>query len=292
MTNGIESPGTATHAQVLAVVVSYCGGSKVAETVRALVGQVGRVLVVDNGSDPKSLKVLRLLQSDGLAMVLELGENKGLGFALNIGARKALEWEYDWLLTMDQDSIVDATMVHSMLQLARRTPGLRCVSPNIVVHGHPPESLRSGPVDYAITSGNLLHTDVWRLAGPFNEDYFIDCIDFDFSLRARAQGFEIHKDPQALLHHELGQRVEVRRPLERFYTQHSALRRYYMFRNFLFLAKTHGLREPKFIGKLLIAHILLALLIIFYEPQLKRNLRFIVRGVLDFMRHRSGVYRV
>lgn len=285
-----DSLGSATSAKVLAVVVSYRGGSKVADTVRALVNQVGRVLVVDNGSDSASLELLRSLQAQGLATLLELGANKGLGFALNVGARKALEWEFDWLLTMDQDSIAAEGMVRSMLDLANRTPGLRCISPNIVVHGHLPEKLRAGPVAYAITSGNLVHLDVWKAAGSYNEEYFIDCIDFDFSLRARAKGFVIHKDPQALLHHELGQRVEIRRPLERFYTQHSPLRRYYMARNFLALARTHVLREPKFIGKLFVAHILLAVLMVFYEPQLKLNLHFIARGVLDFLRRRSSAY--
>lgn len=181
-------------------------------------------------------------------------------------------------------------MVAAMLDLAIHDPRIRCVSPNHIVHGRPPVPLKSGPVDYAITSGNLLHLDVWRVAGPFNEDYFIDCIDFDFSLRARQRGFAIHKASKALLRHELGQSFAVRRSFDRFYTQHSPLRRYYMFRNFLYLARTHGLREPRFVGRLFISHLLLLALLVVHEPQLKANFTFIGRAFWDFLRGRQGAY--
>jgi rhamnosyltransferase len=273
---------------VLAVVVSYFGGGKLPATVDALVKQVGKVLVVDNGSDDQTFVVIRQLQADGKIVLVALGENRGLGYALNVGARLADSWGFKWILTMDQDSVADPTMVTSMLAMAECDPCVRCVSPNIVVHGRPVLSLKTGPVSYAITSGNLVHLDIWKAAGPFNEDYFIDCIDFDFSLRARARGYAIHKSPAALLYHELGESPAARRLLERFYTQHSPVRRYYMFRNFMYLAQSHVMREPKFIAKLVLSHALLLALMVFYEPLLRENVRLIGQGLLDFFRGRKG----
>lgn len=284
----VSSPGAGMR--VLAVVVSYFAGPKVAATVQALAGQVERILVVDNGSDAPTLEALRELEARGLIELRALGANKGLGVALNIGAVRAHELAFDWLLTMDQDSLAGPGMVAAMLELARRDPRVRSVSPNIALHGHAPTHRRSGPVSYAITSGNLVHMDVWRAAGPYNEGFFIDCIDFDFCLRARREGYTVHKAPDALLHHELGQKVERRRRFERFYTQHSAMRRYYMFRNFFFLARSHALREPRFIAKLAVSQLLLFVLIVAYEPRLRENLVFIGRGILDFLRNRQGAY--
>jgi rhamnosyltransferase len=288
-----REPAAVKHAagsRVLAVVVSYFAGAKLTATVYALAGQVGKVLVVDNGSDDQTLATLRQLEADGQIALEALGENRGLGYALNLGARRAEELGYEWLLTMDQDSIADPAMVTSLLALAEHNPSVRCISPNIALHGRPPQSLKAGPVDYAITSGNLIRLDVWKGAGPFNEDYFIDCVDFDFSLRARREGYAIHKAPAALLYHELGQELEVRRPFDRFYTQHSPLRRYYMFRNFMYLARAHVLLEPRFIGKLLLMHVLLLALMLVYEPMLKQNIRFICRGLVDFFLGRKGAY--
>lgn len=274
---------------VFAVVVSYCGHDKIAKTIEALVPQVGLVYVVDNGSDALTLHVLREMQARRLISLNELGSNRGLGHALNIGARKANELRFSWLLTMDQDSVPAPDMVAAMLALASRSAA-RCISPNLIVHGERSGRLRGGTVGYAITSGNLVHLDVWRRAGPYNEDFFIDCIDFDFSLRARRCGFPIHKEPAAILHHELGQRTEIPAFVRRHYTQHSPMRRYYMFRNFLYLAQLHVLREPRFIGKLFLSHILLFVLLLAYEPQLKKNLTYISRGLLDFFRGKRGAY--
>lgn len=275
---------------VLAVVVSYFAGAKLTATVNALAGQVGTVLVVDNGSDDQTLTALRRLEAEGQIVLEILGENRGLGHALNLGARRAAEWGFEWLLTMDQDSIADPGMVASMLALADHDMSVLCISPNIALHGRGPCSLQAGPVAYAITSGNLVHLDVWKAAGPFNEDFFIDCVDFDFALRVRRRGYTIHKAPAALLHHELGEGLKVRRPLDRFYTQHSPLRRYYMFRNFMYLARAHALHEPRFIGKLFVAHLLLLVLMLVYEPMLKQNIRLVGRGLLDFVRGRKGAY--
>ena len=176
-----QDPTVAMHgagSRVLAVVVSYFAGSKLTATVNALAGQVGKVLVVDNGSDGQTLAALQQLEANGQITLEALGENRGLGYALNLGARRAEAWGYEWLLTMDQDSIADPAMVASLLALAQQNPGVRNVSPNIALHGQAPNSFKSGPVSYAITSGNLVHLDVWKVAGPFNEDYFIDCVDF------------------------------------------------------------------------------------------------------------------
>src|SRR5262249_34950057 len=141
-----------------------------------------------------------------------------------------------------------------------------------------------------ITSGNLLHLDVWRRAGPYNERFFIDCIDFDFSLRARRCGFAIHKEPASLLWHELGQKTDLPAFVRRHYTQHPPLRRYYMFRNYLYLATAHARHAPAFIAKLSVSHVLLLILMMLYEPNLKENLRYIGRGITDFFRRRSGAY--
>lgn len=275
---------------VMAVVVSYFAGPRVDETLQALVTQVDRVVVVDNGSDAPTLDNLRAWQARGLIELHELGANKGLGLALNVGARRAQELGFEWLLTMDQDSVADPAMVETMLALARQDLSVRLLSPNIASHGEAPARLKSGPVSYAITSGNLVHLEVWRAAGPFNEDFFIDCIDFDFCLRAKRQGYVVHKVAGALLHHELGQKVSRRRRFERFYTQHSPLRRYYMFRNFFYLARSHALREPGFVAKLTVLQLFLFALILVYEPMLKMNLKFIGRGVLDFLCNRQGAY--
>src|SRR5262245_51535183 len=98
-------------ADILAVVVSYNGGSKTVRTIEALAGQVGSVLVVDNASGAASRELLDALSGRADVMLHFLEQNRGISFALNHAVRVARERGYRWLLTMDQDSLADRNMI-------------------------------------------------------------------------------------------------------------------------------------------------------------------------------------
>src|SRR5437660_8825208 len=106
-TGRVRPPGFVNSQDVLAVVVSYNGLQKTRQTVEALRGQAGHIHIVDNGSDEESLGVLEPLEREPDITVERLGENRGIGYALNRGVQRAQEMGCKWLLTMDQDSVVN-----------------------------------------------------------------------------------------------------------------------------------------------------------------------------------------
>ena len=108
--------------EVLAVVVSYNGLRQTGHAVAALRNQVGHIEIVDNGSQPESLEILKALACEPGVGVTYLGENRGVGHALNIGVQRAREKDFTWLLTMDQDSIVDGTMIQCYAAALERDP--------------------------------------------------------------------------------------------------------------------------------------------------------------------------
>ena len=80
-----------TREDILAVVVSFNGGTGIRPTVEALLPQVGEVCIVDNGSDAPSLEVLAELERLPGVSVVRLGQNRGVGYALNVGRARARE---------------------------------------------------------------------------------------------------------------------------------------------------------------------------------------------------------
>jgi len=273
--------------EILAVVVSFNGGSKTVETVNALRGQVGHVHVVDNGSEASSVSLLAGLEKHPQVTVSLLGENQGIGRALNLGIDEAQRRGARWLLTMDQDSVADRGMVGALRRFAEANPDAACLTPSTRVNNASLGS-REGEVAYAITSGNLVKLDVFDRIGLYDEDMFIDCVDFDFCLRVRGAGWRIFRVGDALLHHELGEPHRVRGPFSRFYTRHSPRRRYYMFRNFGLLAKKHVRRFPGFILKLAVSHLVLAALVPFHDERARESLAAIGEGIADFRKGRFG----
>ena len=108
--------------EILAIVVSYNGIQTTADCVKALSEQVGGVLVVDNGSDEASLACLSPLLEEGRVTLECLGSNHGIGYALNVGARFARAHGYRWVLTMDQDSLVDKSMIPLYIRAVEEHP--------------------------------------------------------------------------------------------------------------------------------------------------------------------------
>jgi rhamnosyltransferase len=276
--------------KVLAIVVSYNGGSRTIETVKALREQVSHVHVVDNGSRDDSLQQLRMLSpSQSISMTL-LEQNVGIAAALNVGMRVARDAGFQWVLTMDQDSTIGPGMIAAYAAVLAARPDAVCLVPNVFANGVD-SAATEGPVDFAITSGTLVRTTLFDEVGAFEEQLFIDGVDIDYSLRVRRRGHEILRVKNAHIIHELGERRSGGGWLGRVYATHSPLRRYYMYRNHLYLMKIYWWNFPGFIAKATLYQMLLLVLVAIYDPEPGRSLRFIMKGVRDFFGGRMGAYR-
>jgi rhamnosyltransferase len=271
---------------ILAVVVSYNGLEKTKQTVNALRAQVGHILIVDNGSAAKSRATVEQIALGRDVSVEYLGENRGVGFALNRGVMLARKMGFPWLLTMDQDSLVDGSMIRSYQAVLDREPGWLCLSP--VIRGGRKTKTEGGVVGYAITSGNLVRVNLYDEVGLYDEGLFIDCIDFDFCLRVRRAGYAICRVSGASIQHQLGEPVDVPGLLHQFYSLHAPVRRYYMTRNYFYMVERYLLHFPAFIVKLGISQVLLALLIVFFDPDPIASYRAIMRGLADYLARREG----
>src|SRR5207247_9483384 len=161
-----------------------------------------------------------------------LGENRGVGHALNLAVQRARQMGYSWLLTMDQDSVVDGSMIQAYQAAVERDRSRVCLAPMIAGNGATRHAT-GGVIRYAITSGNLVRVSLFDQVGLYDEGFFVDCVDFDFSLRLRRAGYAVHRVSNAFTQHQLGEVNEVPSFLSRYYAEHSPVRRYYMSWNFL-----------------------------------------------------------
>ena len=96
--------------KIMAVVVTFNPDKQAYENIRKLSQQIDFILVVDN-----SLKSSRfVLQQEGIEVVYN-SENLGIGKALNFGLDYAIQHDFDWLFTFDQDSQITDNFVRNMI---------------------------------------------------------------------------------------------------------------------------------------------------------------------------------
>jgi rhamnosyltransferase len=249
-----------TSAATTAVVSLFNADESVKANAAALLDQVDHVVVVDDGSPQDPEPILGELAAMGCT-VERLTENSGIAAALNAGISVALAAAEKpaYILTMDQDSLLDSGYVAALQRaaIAAEQAGVRVgmVAP-ASVRGLP---TRRGRVvngiqlgGEPIQSGLLLPVAVVEKIGTLRSDLFIDGVDSEYYLRCRSSGFSAVIAPDAALNHSLGTMTQARifgadltfgnRPVE--IRTAASWRYYYLFRNRILLAKMYGRRHP------------------------------------------------
>lgn len=282
---------------VWATMVTFYPERTVVDNVAALLEQVERILIVDNGTtgDCADYVEQAAALSDRIELI-RLGENIGVAGALN----RAVEWAMDtdcvWLLEMDQDSRVTPHMVDTMLatydaypepgQVAMLCPVPREVATGTLIeHEHRGQARRDArwrEVLWAITSGSLTKMSVLAEIGLYDEELFIDCVDADYCLRCDQAGFRILEVAGAVLEHRRGQQTRHRIAGKTVYTSnHSALRRYYIARNRVLMVRRYIFKYPvvmfRFVLGLAFYHFITVVL---WEQDKLAKLRYLGRGLV------------
>ena len=216
--------------------------------------------------------------------LLRNGANLGIAAALNRIFRYAASRGYEWVLTLDQDSCVDADFMAAygeyMKNFASITT-LRRDRNSDWKNEYDPDAAAE-EIDKCITSGNLVRVSAWQAVGGFNEPLFIDAVDHEFCYRLREAGFRILRVNRCLLTHELGASRNVpwvgRKAIV---LGHSAWRKYHMYRNTVYMLRFLPLsREGNWIESLCKTFVKTIL----YEDRKWDKITSSLRGVRDGLR--------
>ncbi len=284
----------AASGSTLAAIVSFNGGKNTLHLIDRLRLMVDCVYIVDNGSSTYSKDLLASKSTDSKVKILFLPENYGIGKALNLALEYAHNHNYKWFITFDQDSMPSLNMIKKNLEFQHAHRNSICFTPRLVTARDfetNNSEFSNSIVSYAITSGNMIAVDLALKIGGYDEIYFVDCVDFEFSLRLRRYGYEIFRVGSAQMAHGVGDETSVPKFLRKFYTRHSALRRYYQYRNIVFICKSYLFFFPGFCLKLLIGQFIQTFMLIVLENNRFENIQNIFLGLRDGILGRGGKLR-
>lgn len=214
------------------------------QNVEAIEPQVGKVVVVDNGS--KNLNDIEILVSrySNIHIIKNMG-NLGIATALNEAAGYAKGQGYEWIITLDQDSVAPANLVETYLPYTKDKKigmlGCKIVDRNFgVINDRDAPTHGCVEVPTIITSASMMNLNAWEKVGGFPDGFFIDSVDFDICLSMREHDYRILRTYDTSLLHEVGH-SEIRHVFgkDRQIYHHNPIRYYYMVRNGIYLGKRH-----------------------------------------------------
>ena len=275
-----------------AVIVTFHPDGDFAGRAAQIARQAGAGVVVDNGSGEACVRELRrICDSLGLRLIENSG-NRGIAAALNQGVHWAGEQGFEWVLTLDQDSLVAGDLVAKLSAVYEDFPE----KGKLAIIGANYKDANSGKlflcangegsswqeVKTVITSGSLISLAACTTIGPFREEFFMDCVDLEYCLRARARGFKVVLARESLMQHTIGAPTLHKLPWKTTGTSnHSPSRRYYMTRNHLVLVREYLRKEPLWTFSTLYSRLKSTMLMCLFEKNRMCKLKYTAAGAFD-----------
>lgn len=304
------------------VVVYHPEPGLLREVIAAAIDEADTVLVIDNTEgggathDPLSS---RLDEGDAgtrfehrQVQWVQNGTNTGLSRAYNQGLSWALAKEYDFVLLLDQDSILTKGVRQRLLStydyLAREShvgsvsaqnvemepidfPVSRVAGVGLLSERLRPQSTRLREIlarldveelSVFTNSGTLLPLSVFRQCGQFNSHLFLNAVDFDISLALRSHGLHLYRCRKVEVKHRLSAREELNLLGLRLPVRVSApWRSYLQIRDTILFAKRWWLRFPRDVFRVLGETLVTTFgMLVLLDKRLAR-LGWVFRGVSD-----------
>lgn len=263
-----------------------------------------KIIVVDNGSEDDSVSEIKKLFPE--VKIIENKKNLGFAGGNNIGIKYAVENKADYVLLINNDTIVDKDFLIELIQAGETDKKIGAVGSKIYFHSEPNRIWFAGgkinwlknkgthigldeidnnqddkisETDYLTGCCLLIKREVVEKIGGLAEDYFLYYEDTDFSLRVKNAGYKIVYAPASKIYHKISRSIK---PGSSNYI-------YYHVRNGLVMAKRNGSFLNKIILYLYCVILFLKQIVkIIFMPQ-KRNWAYaVLRGEKDFLSGKMG----
>lgn len=213
------------------------------------------VIVVDNDSTDGSVEAIRSAYPK--TTIIETGANLGFTGGNNVGIRRALDKGADYIMLLNNDTIVAPDMLNLMVEVMEGDPTIGVTGPTIYYYNAPDLIWSAGgqidwtqgltsmiglneedksqfgvsprPVDFVTGCAMLVKREVWEKAGLLDDKFFMYYEETEWCVRANRAGYKIMHIPSAMMWHKIS--IDERATSPRTY--------YYMTRNrLLFLRNT------------------------------------------------------
>lgn len=244
--------------KVAVIVLNWNGGTDTDECLQSLepVAALGhRIVMVDNGSTDGSLDHVR--DQRAYVQVIAVGENRGFAGGNNVGIRAALEDGAEYVLLLNNDTVVAPDLIEELLKVAQATPDAGILGPKIYYYSDPDRIWSAGgcwnkkercfsqlgdgekdegqfehvsDTEFVVGCAMFIPARVFHDVGLLEERFFLNYEEIDFCYRVRSAGFRTIYVPGAKLWHKIS---------VAFGGEESPLKDYFTFRNRLLWARRH-----------------------------------------------------
>lgn len=254
--------------------------NRLQENIKAITSQIDNIVFIDNNS--KNIDIISKILPKNSVLIRNKC-NVGIAKALNQVLQYALKNNYEWVLTLDQDSVVGNNIIEVYSEYINKLDsdvGMICCkiidrNANFSTSKHIKEI--DGYINQCITSASMLRVKAWQEIGGFDDNMFIDSVDFDICINLRKHGWKIFRTYKTQILHEVGHSKVIKIFGKEYLSlNHTPFRYYYIARNNIYLGRKYGML---FHNICVLCRIVWTIII--YEDQKYEKIKKIIFGFIN-----------
>jgi GT2 family glycosyltransferase len=218
-----------TEPKITIVIINWNGLKDTLECIESLMNvkySNYEILLIDNGSS--SDEVRKIKDRFGNINIVELKQNLGFAIANNVGIRISLQKGSDYVLLLNNDTVVDPSFLKEMVEVAQSDPNIGILGPKIYFYDNKDKFWYAGgklnmyfnhttegqhqidvgqyenikQTDWISGACMLIRKSVFDKAGLLPREYFLGWEDIDFCVEAKRKGFLCIFVPRSRIWHK------------------------------------------------------------------------------------------
>ena len=245
---------------VYIILVNYKGYSDTIDCVNSLLKikySNYKIVIVENASSDSELFKKNQFLNDN-AVILYARENKGFSDGNNIGIRYAMQFNPDYLLLLNNDTVVQSDFLNQLVKTAKKHKKTGIVTGKIFYYRNR-ESLWYSGGQYNRSTGKtnqvmydksineeknitfasgclmLISKECIQKVGLLDDSYFMYSEDTDYCCRVCDAGLKIIWNPHSIIYHKVSASAG----------DNSLFQQYYIIRNNFIMTKKYGNEKIK-----------------------------------------------
>ena len=275
---------------VAGVTVLYNCDVDIILNIQSYINQVELLYIITNSDSEPIEEIRNSLQSTKIR-VLNNHKNIGIASALNQAIEFAISDGFNFLLMMDQDSRVSDNLVAVMMNEFNNDELIGILAPFVVHEKNPkmPANSSKELIHVAMTSGSMIKLSLIKKTGKLLDDFFIDYVDQEISLRMISNGFKIYQLNNVFVFHKLGNIVEKKMFGKKIFPMnYQPIRLYYKTRNRFYVYKTYKDMFSDYIKRDRLNFFKEIIKIVLFENNRIKKLYMILKGFYHYKLGISG----
>ena len=243
--------------------------------INAIAHQVDKLILVDN-ADSKS-EFSDIIVKHNIEYISDHG-NKGIAYALNRAMEYCCKNGFEWLLTLDQDSVCPEEMIKTYEKYIDDDVAII----SCAINYNNLELIKSDEeydyIDKCITSAAFTNVEICRSLGGFDEQMFIDRVDYEYCYRVTKAGYKILRVNTIVLDHILGD-LRIKKIGDRviLVEGHNSFRKFYIAQNMVYCQRKHPDIIAKSVCYTKLFNFILKTLL--YERNKYKKIKSIIKGI-------------